>query len=462
MGNKKGRGTAFYVILLCCILCGCCTLFMNRRIQSRQEKQYDISLVQGEQAESLQEEHTESLQEEQAGFVQEEHTESLQEEQAGFVQEEQADLSQEGQADLSQPFSVRMTNSKEWIDRTFHEQMPLGLQYDGEIINNSDTDLKDWKLVLQLSQDIIIDSSWNGNFSINGNELTITPLSCNQVIPASGKINFGLVLYSEDKAVLQSGRLSGFSVSRITGSPAFYILVIMLALWLVIGMNILLESRRKKEYKRLRQHDERMIAQSMSTFAQMIDARDTYTRGHSTRVALYASEIARRMNFKPEDVKELYYTALLHDCGKIGIPDAVLKKPTKLTKEEWKLIQAHTVLGSHVLKDFTAVRGISDGALYHHERYDGKGYPKGLAGNAIPLFARIICVADSYDAMSSNRCYRDCMNEQSILEELRKNSGTQFDPAIVKYMIEMIQDGYTCVVQKNQSSTKLNFQLERN
>ena len=145
----------------------------------------------------------------------------------------------------------------------------------------------------------------------------------------------------------------------------------------------------------------------------------------------------------PEEyLKQIYYIGLLHDIGKIGVPDEVLNKKGRLTDEEFMQIKKHPAIGGEILQSFDAVQGISDGAKYHHERYDGRGYCEGLSGEEIPLVARIIGVADSYDAMQSNRVYRPGLSEEVILNELKKNAGTQFDPKIVPIMCEMIADGF--------------------
>ena len=133
--------------------------------------------------------------------------------------------------------------------------------------------------------------------------------------------------------------------------------------------------------------------------------------------------------------------ALLHDIGKIGIPDAVFNKPSRLTDEEYEIMKSHVLIGGDILKDFTIVQDVADGARYHHERYDGKGYAKGLKGEEIPLNARIIGIADAFDAMTSNRVYRQKMDMDYVLSELHKGSGTQFDPNIVKIMISLIEEG---------------------
>ena len=205
--------------------------------------------------------------------------------------------------------------------------------------------------------------------------------------------------------------------------------------------------------KRLRQQRQAyrgIVEQSLRTFANAIDAKDPYTNGHSVRVARYSREITRRMGYSENDQESVYYVALLHDIGKIGIPDSILNKTGALTPEERAVIQTHPAKGGDILRDFTALKGIADGARYHHERYDGKGYCAGLAGEEIPLMARIICVADSYDAMSSDRCYRKALPPEVIIGELEKGSGTQFDPKIVPIMIAMIREGVVPVGNVNR------------
>ena len=176
----------------------------------------------------------------------------------------------------------------------------------------------------------------------------------------------------------------------------------------VAGLVILLVEKSRKvdvlQKKQKQYHD--IVNQSLETFAHAIDAKDQNTNGHSQRVAIYSAEIAKRMGMSDEEQEQIYYMGMLHDIGKIGIPDAILKKPGKLTEEEMQIIRNHPTIGGEILKDFTAIQGISDGARYHHERYDGNGYNEGLKGKEIPLAARIICVADSYDTMSSKRVYK--------------------------------------------------------
>lgn len=183
----------------------------------------------------------------------------------------------------------------------------------------------------------------------------------------------------------------------------------------------------------------RMSKQIVQTLVKTIDAKDSYTNGHSARVAQYSLMLAKRMDFSSEELGRLEYTALLHDVGKIGVSDAILNKKGKLTDEEYAIIKEHANMGAQILSNITELPDVAVGARYHHERYDGNGYPAGLKGEEIPLFARIIAVADSYDAMTSKRSYRAALPQHLVREEISKGIGTQFDPRIAKLML-MIMD----------------------
>lgn len=188
---------------------------------------------------------------------------------------------------------------------------------------------------------------------------------------------------------------------------------------------------------------EKLFIQAITTITYAVDAKDRYTKGHSVRVAQYALAIAQKLNWSKQDCLNLYYTALLHDIGKIGIPDSILNKPSKLTDEEYRLVRNHTIVGANILHPITMIPQICDGAKYHHERYDGKGYPYGLKGNEIPYIARIIGIADSYDAMTSTRIYEKARVDEYALKELEKGRGTQFDPYLADVMIEIIKEGFS-------------------
>ena len=223
-------------------------------------------------------------------------------------------------------------------------------------------------------------------------------------------------------------------------NPLFWVAIGLAGAALVAGIVLITVNARVRRIHRRQQEYKAILDQSLRTFAKTIDAKDKYTNGHSARVAAYSEELAKRMGMSKDEQERIYYIALMHDIGKIGVPDSILNKPGKLTEEEMDVIRSHVKMGGEILKDFTALNGISDGAKYHHERYDGKGYCMGLSKEEIPRVARIIGVADSYDAMASDRCYRKALPEDVIIEELKQCSGTQFDPEVVPHMLAMIEE----------------------
>ena len=187
-----------------------------------------------------------------------------------------------------------------------------------------------------------------------------------------------------------------------------------------------------------RKLSQRLFEQIANVLASAIDAKDEYTRGHSHRVAEYSEKIAREMGKSEEECKKIYYTALLHDVGKIGVSDRIITKNGKLTDEEYEIMKQQPVIGSQILSSVKDYPYLGIGARYHHERYDGLGYPDGLKGEEIPEVARIISVADAYDAMTSNRSYRSAFPQQDVRDEIVKNAGTQFDPDMAKIMQHFI------------------------
>ena len=194
------------------------------------------------------------------------------------------------------------------------------------------------------------------------------------------------------------------------------------------------------EVERKTKEIEKLSIHIVQTIAEAIDAKDAYTKGHSSRVAEYSREIAKRAGYSFEMQEEIYIMGLLHDVGKIGVPDAVINKPGKLTDEEYATIKTHPVRGDKILRNIEEMPKLAIGARWHHERYDGKGYPDGLSGEDIPEEARIIAVADAYDAMTSNRSYRGVIPQEVVRSELEKGSGTQFDPRFAAIMIEIIKE----------------------
>ncbi len=190
----------------------------------------------------------------------------------------------------------------------------------------------------------------------------------------------------------------------------------------------------------LKEADASAIENIVYALAATVDTRDHYTFGHSKTVSRYATELAAAAGYTREGIKRIRAAALLHDIGKLSIPDSILSKTGGLSDEEWTIIKRHPEMGVGILKYIVGLRGCVDAVLYHHERYDGQGYPRGLKGNDIPLDARIMSIADSYDAMTSERSYKvRRMTEEEAIEEMKKCSGTQFDPALVETFISLRQ-----------------------
>ncbi|MCR5324725.1 MAG: HD-GYP domain-containing protein [Lachnospiraceae bacterium] len=220
-------------------------------------------------------------------------------------------------------------------------------------------------------------------------------------------------------------------------------LITLIAIVLIYQRNKKLEEYQVYELEyviRQQKFSEKLFDQTATALVNAIDAKDTYSHGHSLRVAEYSVKIAKRLEKDEEECKRIYYAALLHDVGKIGIHENIICKPGKLTPEEYDEIKKHTVMGNLILSSINEYPYLSIGAHFHHERYDGKGYPLGLKGEDIPEIARIISVADAYDAMSSRRSYRDIIPQQLVREEIIKGAGTQFDPQFAKIMQDIIDE----------------------
>lgn len=218
-------------------------------------------------------------------------------------------------------------------------------------------------------------------------------------------------------------------------------MVVALYIFAIVDMNRKAALSAKHEIELLKNEQKnmrRMVAQTAYALASAIDAKDEYTHGHSERVAEYSEMLAFESGKNPVECKEIYFIALLHDVGKIGVPGSIINKTSRLSDEEYEIIKSHTVRGYQILSQITQQPSLSIGAHYHHERYDGKGYPEGLKGEDIPEIARIIAVADAYDAMTSKRSYRDALPQETVRSEIEKGLGTQFDPVFGKIMLNLI------------------------
>ena len=359
--------------------------------------------------------------------------------------------------------------------------------YDFIIYNTTSDKVDDFKFRLTFSELCFLSSAWNGSLEIHqnvkGNEVVdyvedlrvfdpknykfeifeVEGESFIKMYPGdyliyypSSSINAmeipidsgeattpGLILYVDMNRNVENSTLDfEYSFNKsILSEPLVVISLFSAAIWAIALLFVTAMEMQAKRFRERHQRDNQIIEESIDTFTGFIDAKDPYTNGHSKRVALYTRLIAQELGYEGEDLDRIYYIALLHDCGKIGVPDNVLGKPGKLTDEEFQIIKSHTVKGGEILRSFKSIEGVNEGALYHHERYDGRGYPEGRAGEDIPYIARMICVADSFDAMNTNRVYREKLSKETIMEEIRKNKGKQFDPEIADVMLKLIDEG---------------------
>ena len=256
------------------------------------------------------------------------------------------------------------------------------------------------------------------------------------------------ILDSNGKCVAYAG--ADISMDEIREYTRNYVLLIVsiAAVFLIacvfIGLKMHINTNRAAELDKLReqqQRDKQLIREIIESFAKVIDMKDSYTQGHSSRVAKYTAMLAKELGYNEDTVEQYYNIALMHDIGKVSIPDQVLNKPGKLTDEEFDTIKSHTVRGADVLGSISLMPDIIVGAESHHERPDGKGYPKGLKGEEIPRVAQIIAVADTFDAMYSDRPYRDRMNYDKAIDIIRNASGIQLTPDVVDAFLRLAEKG---------------------
>ena len=378
-----------------------------------------------------------------------------------------------------------------WTKIMNHKDDHIGIIYEGVITNSGKYDMSDWSLRINIEDDMYLNNAWCGQIEVhqmNGDAEIIQTVDLRDydekeillehimadgdlMIPLHkgdyliylpnpevdeypimgtglgagnpGEVGIGLILcYQEDLDIdLTNIELTYYLHKQLKQDILFIITFILGVIWLIVAIIfVTVELNLIKMRKRMR-NDEQIIKQAFSVFSKFFDAKDELTKGHSLCVAQYSRLLAQKLGMSEEECDHIYYIALMHDCGKVWIPDSILKKPGKLTDKEFATMKTHTTNGAEMLENFTSIEGIRDGALYHHERYDGHGYPTGKSGKDIPLIGRLICVADSFDAMNSDRCYRERMSKSVILEKLRNNSGKQFDADIVKVLLELIEEG---------------------
>lgn len=258
------------------------------------------------------------------------------------------------------------------------------------------------------------------------------------LLPALAEVFF---IYRSWVVLYLSKRYPQISLNDIPANLILTVFAYILVAFIFICMTALLRNIQDEQDITIETEKNNVLATDMiKALVKTIDAKDPYTNGHSVRVAEYTKMLASRVYTDPLKLHKIYNIALLHDIGKIGIPDNIITKPGRLTDEEYKTIKEHTLMGEKILSEITSAPELIYGAKYHHERYDGKGYPCGLKGKAIPEIAAIIAVADAYDAMTSNRSYRKILPQDIVRNEIEKGLGTQFHPEWGKIMLELIDE----------------------
>ncbi len=360
-----------------------------------------------------------------------------------------------------------------------------GIIYEATVTNISDNSLEQWGAKFVIGKDCYINQAWCGAVEIhqfrNGLETShkfsdlrsaageLENSKLDYVLDSTGvwliKLNAGdYIIYYPDSEIggeypLESQKcttvgfifyttadeldLGDYTVNYklkedyLDGATATIYLGLFIfwgvCLFCYVGVSVIIV-----RYEKRLAAKEKVVRESLEVFSNFVDAKDPYTHGHSDRVAEYSAKIAEKLGMSKEECKNVYWTAVLHDIGKCCVPDDILNKPSRLTDEEFEKIKQHTVKGAEMVKNFSSIPNISEGALYHHEHYDGKGYPTGKKGEEIPLVGRIICVADSFDAMNSNRVYRPKLDKETIISELVNGKGVQFDPAIVDAFLSVL------------------------
>ncbi len=421
------------------------------------------------------------------------------------LQVDLSEVEKEGTQFVCPDFTLDITakggDSGSWIKDPIYDDagkelhgQSVGTIYEVLITNTSNAILKDWDLELIMPEYLWLNNVWGGCMEIHqttsselivqevnlaeytqtdivldyyidhtgpmvsmnaGDSFIYHPNADNNEMPllspkhsGSGKTYalIGFITYVPDQTLdyvidFSEGVINYHLEMTVWDMPIFIVLVALMGIWIVILVALIISQIRVTKLLEQQKRDAKIIEQSISTFINFIEAKDSNTKGHSERVAKYSRLLAKEMGYSQSDCNRIYYIGLMHDCGKISIPISILQKPSKLTDEEYEEIKKHTTYGDKMLRDFTSIEDINLGALYHHERYDGKGYPTGLSGEDIPLIARIICVADSLDAMNSNRCYRPKLTREVIIQELIDNKGKQFDPLIIDCLIKLIENG---------------------
>ena len=335
---------------------------------------------------------------------------------------------------LSVP-TMRMDGVVHRVDRSVTQRIPRGvsrLEINPEVINYT---IQDPNVGYMLEG---FDTEW-----------TVVPQNALSTISytnlTAGDYVFHLAVFDNNRENVIVERTYNITKEKEMYDNSWFIFYILSVPMFTVGwvtwLLVKRHERKMQEQLEMANKQIEMGKQTVIAIARTVDAKDQRTSDHSKRVAIYSAQIARAYGLDEKQCRDIEWSAQMHDIGKIGIPDAILNKPARLTDEEYATMKSHTTRGAEILKDFTLLDNVIDGAQYHHERYDGRGYPKGLKGEEIPLFARIIGVADAFDAMTANRIYRQQMDFSYVLGEMQRCRGTQFDPKFVDILLKLINDG---------------------
>ena len=335
---------------------------------------------------------------------------------------------------LSVP-TMRMDGAVHRVDRSVTQRIPRGisrLEINPEVINYT---IQDPNVGYMLEG---FDTEWTVVPQNSLGTISYTNL------PA-GDYVFHLAVFDNNRENVVAERTYSITKEKEMYDNSWFIFYILSVPMFTVGwvtwLLVKRHERKMQEQLEMANKQIEMGKQTVIAIARTVDAKDQRTSDHSKRVAIYSAQIARAYGLDEKQCRDIEWSAQMHDIGKIGIPDAILNKPARLTDDEYSTMKSHTTRGAEILKDFTLLDNVIDGAQYHHERYDGRGYPRGLKGEEIPLFARIIGVADAFDAMTANRIYRQQMDFSYVLGEMQRCRGTQFDPKFVDILLKLINDG---------------------
>ena len=358
--------------------------------------------------------------------------------------------------------------------------------YEATVTNSTGSLLHDWSLRIDIQDQCYLNNAWNGTMEIhqktesgeicqelslqdcNEDDLKLDYIKGGQDIlillnrgdyiiyhPAedqsfkeseiestssmAGEQSIGFIIYSlsgEDD--LSYYTFTYYNQKNIFAGTEFTIFVILTPAWLIAMIVLLVILLMLKKYEKDIYKQSRLTTEFLDVFADYVDTREDVRKGHSRTVAQTARRIARKLGMTEMACDDVYYTALVHDIGKCNVPEYILKKKKGMTSEEEEIFRTHTKKGAEMFKDCTSIPGLANGVLYHHERYDGKGYPDGLEGENIPLVARIICIADCFETLSREDEHGIKKSDSDILEEMRADSGSIYDPTVFEAFSEVI------------------------